>query len=397
MKVAFFLLNENKLGGRIPDAVDALVNIKDFEIGRNRLHGVIPRALCSLANVGTVVLNSNRLSGPIPDAVSAMLKARRMELSFNSLAGCVPEGFGSMNALEQLFLMQNVFSSTLPDSMHLAVQMSHLILSYNKLQGSIPEALGHLTYLRMSCNNLSGPLLDALFRENMVRFIVPYNTLSGTLPDAISKVLRIVQLFVHNNKLSGTLPDGLLRRKLSGKAAFAASDNQLRGCIWSASPFETFIVNGNQLTGSLPPFLPTMMVWVASGNMLEGTIPMSAGTLTKLRTLEVSGRPSRTQGLQGPLPQGLSRDRALVHLLASNQEFEGITPPFSSTLEMLDLYNNRLKVFSEMPLKHASSSSSSIARSHILMHNNYLSCPVPPCGNVSAGSRHPGPHQCFIK
>ena len=55
----------------------------------------------------------------------------------------------------------------------------------------------------------------------------------------------------------------------------------------------------------------------------------------------------------------------------------GSIPSFTSTLSLLALHNNRLKVLSDFHIVDAAS------RTTILLHNNLLSCYVPACGNVA--------------
>ena len=63
-----------------------------------------------------------------------------------------------------------------------------------------------------------------------------------------------------------------------------------------------------------------------------------------LSTLPVGDLGARMQGLNGRLPPALCRGSLLQILAIANHEMEGAIPSFASTLWLLGLHKNRLKV-----------------------------------------------------
>ena len=89
-----------------------------------------------------------------------------------------------------------------------------------------------------------------------------------------------------------------------------------------------------------------------------------------LELLDLSGVPGRSGGLVGTLPSTLRKPSQLQILTVANQQMDGAIPSFTSTLSLLALHNNRLKVLPDIRL-----------RKTIFLHNNLLSCYAPMCGN----------------
>ena len=113
----------------------------------------------------------------------------------------------------------------------------------------------------------------------------------------------------------------------------------------------------------------------ASENFLEGGLAKSFNS--QLRMLDVSGPLGRSGGLIGQLHPALCRATNLKILAIARQEMYGSIPSFTSTLSLLALHHNRLKVLSDFHIVDNAS------RTTILLHNNLLSCYVPTCGNAA--------------
>ena len=86
------------------------------------------------------------------------------------------------------------------------------------------------------------------------------------------------------------------------------------------------------------------------------------------------------EGLDGPLPSALSQACHLKSMAIACQRLEGGIPPLTSTLSLLALHKNHLKVFPDL---HFEGNRSTTA---ILLHDNLLSCHVPWCGNAAAST-----------
>ena len=86
------------------------------------------------------------------------------------------------------------------------------------------------------------------------------------------------------------------------------------------------------------------------------------------------------EGLDGPLPSALSQACHLKSIAIACQRLEGGIPSLTSTLSLLALHKNHLKV---LPDLHFEDNRSTTA---ILLHDNLLSCHVPWCGNAAAST-----------
>ena len=78
------------------------------------------------------------------------------------------------------------------------------------------------------------------------------------------------------------------------------------------------------------------------------------------------------------LPSALCRASKLTAVAVANHQMEKAIPSFTSTLSLLDLHKNRLKVLADLHLMNEGSTTT------ILLQNNLLSCSVPRCGNTSS-------------
>ena len=135
------------------------------------------------------------------------------------------------------------------------------------------------------------------------------------------------------------------------------------------------LIHGNDLTGTLP-VLTDVMVLTASGNLLEGRVPSTISS--ELAMLDLSGVPGRSGGMNGPLPRALRQASDLKVVTMANQQMDGGIPSFTSSLSVLALFKNRLKVLPDTRFENNAS------KTAILLHNNLLSCSVPVCDNVTA-------------
>ena len=199
------------------------------------------------------------------------------------------------------------------------------------------------------------------------------NSLHGPIPHAVGFMTRLDFFHVEQNSLSGTIPADVMCQ--AHGRTFCAYENQLSGSIPNVvMTIRKVLIHGNRLTGIVPALKHVEML-TASGNLLEGTL--SSIVNPWLRMLILSGVPARRGGLNGPLPPALRQASDLNILAISNQRLNGGIPSFTSSLRLLALFKNNLKVLPDMSIDNNAS------RTMILLHDNLLSCSVPVCGNAS--------------
>lgn len=163
---------------------------------------------------------------------------------------------------------------------------------------------GHVTEIRLSRNQLSGPLPAELLNLGHLRvLIMQFNKLVGNLPPGLSTLAELRELDFFNNQFSGSIP--------SQFGGFAS--------------LQKLSLSDNKLTGVIPPELGNLgtltHMWL-SNNRLSGSIPPELGRLTSLRLLSIS----QTYQLTGPIPPELGNLSNLENLYLYNNALTGSIP-----------------------------------------------------------------------
>ena len=356
--LVYLSLGRNSLRGPIPVACGFLAGLEYLELFGNSLRGTVPADVGSLLGLRILNLGRNSLDGPLPDDIGSLLRLLAVDLSLNSLHGPIPHVVGSLLNLWNLDLYDNSLRGCIPDAVGCLLYLSDLALRHNSLRGPIPDAVGSLRKLRI--------------------FLLEYNSLSGLIPDVVGSLSGLFSLDLGCNSLRGRIPDAV--GNLLYLSIFKAFDNELSGSMPSGLFMlrggDSFIsVHCNRLEGTLQT-LESVEGMTASHNFLEGGLPNIVSS--HLIVLDVSGVVGRSRGLIRQLPPALRQLPELRILTLANQQICGSIPSFRSTLSLLALHNNCLRVLSDVNFEDNPTTTT------ILLHNNLLSCYVPMCGNATA-------------
>ena len=376
MSVHVFEVRYNRLRGLIPDAVGSMNALLEFSVGYNSLSGPIPHAVSSMTSLKTFNVMGNSLCGPLPDAVSSMVALDVFNAALNSLRGPIPHAFGSV-PLRRLDLRKNSLRGPIPHAVGSLTALRWIWVEMNSLCGPLPHVVGSMIALddfRAFGNRLHGPIPYAFGSLSKLRvLILGDNGLRGPIPHAVGFMTRLEFFHVEQNSLSGTIPADVICQ--AHGRAFCAYENQLSGSIPNGvMMYPMVLIHGNRLTGTVPALKYVKML-TASGNSLEGRL--SSVVNRRLHMLDLSGVPGRSGGLNGPLPPALRQASNLKILAISNQQLNGGIPSFTSSLGLLALFKNNLKVIPDMSIDNNAS------RTMILLHDNLLSCSVPVCANAT--------------
>jgi hypothetical protein len=143
--VRHLFLNNNKLGGTIPPAIDNLNLAEQIYLGQNNFVGTLP------SNIGTRRPN----------------KWRFFSAYDNQLTGTIPEGM-RLDEVFMLDLSRNEFYGTIPsDISHRDYTTLRLLyLDHNRLTGTIPGALMHILKLKGLFLNDNRKLAGSIVVEN---------------------------------------------------------------------------------------------------------------------------------------------------------------------------------------------------------------------------------------
>ncbi|GJP53290.1 hypothetical protein CLOM_g12457 [Closterium sp. NIES-68] len=223
-----------------------------------------------------------------------------------------------------------------------------LDLRDNELTSTIPleiTSLEHLERLSIINSWLIGSLPTFLFMmPNIKDVVLPGNLLIGSIPD-VGDATGLRSLVIDGNQLSGTLPSSL--GTLSALANLVLSTNGFSGSIPdSFSNLKNLVylsLEYNGFSGPIPAFLsnsPAMKYLVLQYNQFTGQIPDSLGDLTNLRVLTVKGNL-----LTGPIPTALGNCTSLTELDVSWNKLSGSIPGILGSLQglkRLDVHQNLL-------------------------------------------------------
>ncbi|KAG6556784.1 hypothetical protein Mapa_001730 [Marchantia paleacea] len=386
-------LSNNSLTGSVPKSIGNLSMLDTLILGYNELSGSIPTALGSLHRSTYIELSVNSLSGRIPSSLGNCSELRILLLGNNSLVGEIPEILEYLPKLSFLFLTANNLTGMLPRSLTNSTSLYYINLSRNKLQGEVPGGWGNLTSLRildLGHNALSGAIPPTLGELPKVgNIILGDNNLTGTIPATLGQLQTLAALDLSHNNLTGSVPGtlgnctvlwllSLGNNKLQGKLPVELFDlfsdvsvidlyievkfgwillennrfiGEIPPSIANCSRLEVLSVRNNNLTGHIriPEAwysYPSLRVFDAAENYLQGTVPGHIGNQTALEFFIVG----RNQ-LRGSIPKSLELCRDLSVVDLSENKLTGTLPRFRLELLKLVVFNAKSnKLRGELPV-----------------------------------------------
>eukprot|EP00729_Bicosta_minor_P010500 gene10500-16350_t len=190
-----------------------------------------------------------------------------IDLKNRGLTGSIPASIGQFTNLQIVFLNGNAITGEIPSSIGQMKNLQNLWLYGNKLSGPIPNEIGYCVKLQnlwLNDNRLSGPIPGEVGNLRQLTLLYLYgNALSGQIPDNLKGCSNLREMKLQNNELSGPIP---------GNAVWGAMK-------WSLT---TLYLQGNKLTGSVPPFLFELAIYSDAPfsslnlgeNQLSGDLPI---------------------------------------------------------------------------------------------------------------------------
>ncbi|XP_054810847.1 receptor kinase-like protein Xa21 isoform X2 [Prosopis cineraria] len=402
----------NKLSGSIPLAISNLSSLEQIVLSHNSLSGVIPEKISHLTKLEVVKLAANQLSGYIPENIGnlTMLQGiildrnnlqdwnRCKELkilssSFTTLSGHIPSEIGNLTKLQELYLVANFFTGTIPMEIGNLHELKILQLAQNNLSGSIPSKIFNmsaLNILSISNNSISGRLPEdfGCGLSNLDEIYLWGNKLSGRIPNTISNASKLTRIELQKNKFTGVLPStlGHLRylkilvvyhnnlttadaSNSKTKTSFLSSLSncrQLEVLDLSINPLyiklpksignlssslQRLILHYSGIHGNIPSEignLTNLVVISLDGNVLNGTIPKTIGSLQALQYLSIE-----FNELVGLIIAELCQIKQLAYLQLSGNKFFGTMPHCLgdlTSLRYLHLGSNKLSSMIPSPL-----------------------------------------------
>ena len=167
--------------------------IREVDLSRRYLIGVISPEFGNLSALMTLVLGVNQLSGDIPGELGNLTNLQALGLGVNQLSGEIPGELGNLTNLQGLVLGVNQLSGEIPGELGNLTNLQGLDLSGNELVGSIPAELGNLSNLeelRLSDNRLTS-VPEELAMPSLRRIWLEGNPIEGCIPgEILEKMVR---------------------------------------------------------------------------------------------------------------------------------------------------------------------------------------------------------------
>ncbi|EEC72516.1 hypothetical protein OsI_05899 [Oryza sativa Indica Group] len=334
-------LSYNLLSGGLPSELISTSSIVVLDVSFNRLDGELHELNSSSPDRPLQVLNisSNLFTGAFPSTTwEKMSNLFAINASNNSFTGYIPSTFCiSSSSFAMLDLSYNQFSGNIP----------HGIALRNQFSGSIPPGIGNCSALRMlkaGNNNISGPLLDDLFRATSLEYLsFANNGLQGTINGAlIIKLRNLVFVDLGWNRISGKIPNSIGQLKRLEELHMSSNNlsGELPASLGECTNLVIINLGTNKFTGELANVnfsnLPNLKALDFSWNNFTGTIPESIYSCSNLTLLRLSAN-----RIHGQLSKNIGNLKSITFLSISYNNFTNIT----NTLHILKSLRNLTVLF----------------------------------------------------
>ncbi|KAK3183076.1 hypothetical protein Dsin_030362 [Dipteronia sinensis] len=375
-------LQNNQLRGPLPLQLTNLFRLRVVNMSSNILEGGIPLNITNLVELEILDLMRNQISGTIPEELSRFKKLKVLNLARNRLWGEISPSIANISSLNDLNLGTNNLTGTIPSDISRLQNLKILDLTINNLIGSVPSSIynmSSLVYLGLASNRLWGRLPSDVGDKlpNLLDFNFCINQFTGTIPGSLHNLTNIQIIRMADNLLEGTVPPGLgnlpfLEMYNIGKNRIVSSGDDGLAFLTSltnSTRLSFLAIDGNLLEGVIPESIGSLskelLKLYMGGNRIYGKIPKSIGRLRSLTLLNLSynavsgeipveiGQLEELQILglagnqiSGSIPNSIGNLEKLNHIDLSGNELEGEIPSTFGNFQRLlsmDLSNNRLK------------------------------------------------------
>ncbi|MCP4217993.1 MAG: hypothetical protein GY765_25340 [bacterium] len=324
-RVTELRLNNNQMGGTLPDSIYSLPQLKVLDLGNNSIEGFLDIRVSALRELEILDLSWNNIGGNIPTSIGDLPKLEALNLQDTRLSGPIPAQLYNLGTLKTLNLSYVQLNSPLPPGIGNLDQLESLYLTMCNLSGSLPVEFGNLRNLRIlelninSLTELGTPLGNL---TNLTYLNASNNQIEGGFPLQLLMLPNITYLNLANNKIGGTLPPEL----------------------GNLSKLEECYLQSTDLTGPIPPEFGNLLnlkeLRLYSNN-LDGSIPAELGNCVNFIYLDLS-----RNDFSGTIPPELGNLTNLTKLVLSSNSLEGGIPATFGNLinvDYLSLSCNRLK------------------------------------------------------
>ena len=118
--------------------VDADGQVTKLDLQENGVGGAIPEEVGELTSLVELIFWNNEITGPIPAELGELTRLEILDLDWNDLTGEVPATLGSLENLEKLYFAKNRLTGPPPPSLGRLSSLTVLHLDCNDIAGAIP-------------------------------------------------------------------------------------------------------------------------------------------------------------------------------------------------------------------------------------------------------------------
>ncbi|EOA15994.1 hypothetical protein CARUB_v10004113mg [Capsella rubella] len=301
-----FLGSDNRFSGEIPRTICKLVSLDTLVLSNNNFNGSIPRCFGKFnTSLSVLHLRNNNFSGTFSkESISEHL--RSIDVGHNQLSGELPKSLINCTRLEFLNVEDNIFNDKFPVWLRLLPNLQILVLRSNKFHGPISFPGESSSFKKLRIFDIS---------ENRFTGVFPSDYFAGW--SAMSSVIDIVDIMPsrYAGRDSGNYQNSVTM-------TLKGSEWELVGSVFAI--YKTIDVSGNKFEGSIPEsigLLKDLIVLNMSNNGFVGSIPPSLSNLTNLQSLDLS-----KNRLSGKIPAELGRLTFLAKMNFSYNKLEGAIP-----------------------------------------------------------------------
>ncbi|XP_068311490.1 probable LRR receptor-like serine/threonine-protein kinase At3g47570 [Pyrus communis] len=315
--LTYLILYENNMSGSLPDNIcEHLPSIRQFNLGKNQLDGLIPSKLWQCKELRELVLEYNNFRGSIPKSLGNLTYLTSIYLGSNNLTGTIPDEIGNLPQLQMLGVDNNNLNGVIPSKLFNLSTIRRIGLSINQLSGSLPANIGlsvpNLEILDVSKNNLVSGLLPNLSNASKLRVLdMSTNSFTGFLPNTLCSLKNLEYLLLYLNNLT-----------IDASTPQAAS---ILSCLFNLRNLTRLDLGDNPLNSTIPASrgnLSASLLYVdlISSN-IRGNIPVDIGNLSSLISLNLVNNQ-----LSGAIPTSIQRLQNLQGLYLKDNELRGHIP-----------------------------------------------------------------------
>ncbi|EOA12269.1 hypothetical protein CARUB_v100079901mg, partial [Capsella rubella] len=320
----FFFGSGNRFSGEIPRAICKLVSLDTLVLSNNNFSGSIPQCFKNLTRMSVLHLQNNILSGILREgSISDYL--RSLNVGHNRLSGELPKSLINCTELEFLNVENNKISDTFPFWLRLFHNLQILVLRSNEFYGPISSPGDSLSFPKLRVFDISDNRFTGVFSSDYFALWIAMSSLVVDIVEYRTQIKYVKHLIIIDDmpsRFAGRV--GRNAGNYHNSVTMTAKGLKMELVGSGFTIYKTIDISGNQFEGEVPEsigLLKELIVLNMSNNAFIGRIPPSLSNLTNLESLDLS-----QNKLSGKIPPELGKLTFLERVNFSYNRLEGPIP-----------------------------------------------------------------------